>query len=98
DEARRRIARDLHDSTGQDLVALATMLGQLRFSIPSGNRKSRRLLSECQALADRCIREVRTLSYLLHPPVLDQAGLVDAIRDYVKGFSKRSGIQIELEL
>ena len=98
DEARRRIARDLHDSTGQDLVALATMLGQLRFSIPSGNRKSRRLLSECQALADRCIREVRTLSYLLHPPVLDQAGLVDAIREYVGGFVKRSEIRVELEL
>ena len=98
DEERRRIAGDLHDSMGQDLVALATMLAQLRGSIPSGERTSRRLLSECKALAERCIREVRTLSYLLHPPVLDQAGLGDAIRDYVKGFSKRSGIQIELEL
>jgi len=98
DEERRRIARDLHDSTGQDLVALATMLGQLRGSIPSGERKSRRVLSECKAVADRCIREVRTLSYLLHPPVLDQAGLGDAIRDYVDGFTKRSGIQVELEI
>jgi signal transduction histidine kinase len=98
DEERRRIAQDLHDSTGQDLVALATMLGQLRGSIASGERKSRKLLSECKALADRCIREVRTLSYVLHPPVLDQAGLGDAIRDYVGGFTKRSGIQVELEL
>jgi PAS domain S-box-containing protein len=98
DEERRRIARDLHDSTGQDLVALATMLGQLRGSIPSAERKPRRLLSECKALADRCIRDVRTLSYVLHPPVLDQAGLEDAIRDYVKGFTKRSGIQVELEV
>jgi PAS domain S-box-containing protein len=98
DEERRRIARDLHDSTGQDLVALATMLGQLRGSIPSVERKSRRLLSECKALADKCIRDVRTLSYVLHPPVLDEAGLGDAIRDYVKGFTKRSGIQVELEL
>ena len=72
DEERRKIARDLHDSTGQDLVALATMLGQLRASIPSVERKSRRLLSECKALADQCIREVRTLSYVLHPPVLDR--------------------------
>ena len=98
DEERRRIARDLHDSTGQDLVALATMLGQLRASIPSREQKSRKLLSECKALADQCIREVRTLSYLLHPPILDEAGLADAIRDYVKGFTKRSGIQVELEL
>jgi PAS domain S-box-containing protein len=98
DEERRRIARDLHDSTGQDLVALATMLSQLRVSIPSGERKSRRLHSECKALADHCVREVRTLSYLLHPPVLDQAGLDDAIRDYVQGFTTRSGIQVELEL
>jgi len=98
DEERRRIARDLHDSTGQDLVALATMLGQLRDSISSSDRRSRRLLSDCEALADRCIREVRTLSYLLHPPVLDQAGLGDAIREYADGFAKRSGIQVELEL
>jgi len=98
DEERRRLARDLHDSTGQNLVALATMLGQLRPAIPLGNRKSRRLLSDCQALADQCIREIRTLSYVLHPPVLDQAGLDDAIRDYVKGFTNRSGIQVELQL
>jgi PAS domain S-box-containing protein len=98
DEERRRIARDLHDATGQDLVALATMLGQLRGSIPSVKRKSRKLHSECMALADTCIREVRTLSYLLHPPVLDEAGLGDAIRDYADGFTKRSGIHVELEL
>jgi PAS domain S-box-containing protein len=97
DEERRSIARDLHDSTGQDLVALATMLGQLSDSIPSV-RKPRRLLSECKALAEKCVRDVRTLSYVLHPPVLDQAGLGDAIRDYVKGFIDRSGIQVELDL
>src|SRR6266481_8504861 len=80
DEERRRIARDLHDSTGQELVALATMLGQLRSSIPSVDRKSARLLSECKTLADKCIRDVRTLSYVLHPPLLDEAGLVEALR------------------
>lgn len=98
DEERRGIARDLHDATGQNLVALATMLGQLRQFLPSTARKSSKLLSECQALADKCIREIRTLSYVLHPPALDQAGLTGAIRDYVKGFSKRSAIQVELEL
>ena len=98
DEERRKIGRDLHDSAGQDLVALATMLGQLRASIPSARRKSRRLLSECKALSDKCIRDFRTLSYVLHPPILDEAGLCEAIRDYVHGFTKRSEIHVELEV
>jgi PAS domain S-box-containing protein len=98
DEERRRIGRDLHDSTGQNLVALATMLGQLRRSLPSVEGKSRTLLPQCEELADLCIREVRTVSYLLHPPVLDEAGLEDAIRDYASGFTDRSGIRVELEL
>jgi PAS domain S-box-containing protein len=98
DEERRRIARDLHDATGQDLVALATMLGRLRAFLPSHDRKSRKLLSDCKTLANECVREVRTLSYVLYPPVLDQDGLEDAIRDYALGFAIRSGIQVELEL
>jgi len=98
DEERRRIARDLHDSTGQDLVALATTLSQLHASIPSSGRKLRKLASECLALAEQCIREVRTLSYLLHPPMLDEAGLEDAFRHYVKGFAERTGIAVELEI
>jgi PAS domain S-box-containing protein len=98
DEERRRIARDLHDSTGQDLVALATTLGQLRASVPSSSRKLRKLASQGQALADQCIREVRTLSYLLHPPMLDEAGLEDAIRHYAGGFRERTGIEVELHI
>ncbi len=98
DEERRRIARDLHDSTGQDLVALATTLSQLHALIPSSSRKSRKLASQCQALADQCIRDVRTLSYLLHPPMLDEAGLEDAIRHYAGGFTERTGIEVELEI
>ncbi len=98
DEERRRISRDLHDSTGQDLVALATMLGQLNDTLPSAERKSRALLSECQELVAQCIREVRTLAYVLHPPALDDAGLEEAIRDYTNGFTKRSGIHVELEM
>jgi len=98
DEERRRIARDLHDSTGQDLVALATTLSQLHALIPSSSRKSRKLASQCQALVDQCIRDVRTLSYLLHPPMLDEAGLEDAIRHYAGGFTERTGIEVELEI
>jgi PAS domain S-box-containing protein len=98
DEERRRIARDLHDSTGQDLVVLATTLSQLQEAIPSSGRKLRKLANQCQGLADRCIREVRTLSYVLHPPMLDEAGLEDAIRHYVDGFAGRTGIEVALEL
>jgi len=98
DEERRKLARDLHDSTGQSLVALATMLGQFRETIPSKERKARRLLSECAVLTDRCIREIRTLSYGLYPPALEKTGLMGAIREYVRGFTKRSGIQVELEV
>jgi PAS domain S-box-containing protein len=98
DEERRKIAQDLHDSTGQNLVALATMLGQLRSLAPSDERKSHTVISECIGLVEQCIREVRTLSYALYPPELHESGLEDAIRDYVKGFTKRSGIQVELEI
>jgi PAS domain S-box-containing protein len=98
DEERRRIARDLHDSTGQDLVALSTTLSQLHDSIPSSGRKLRKLAAQCQALADQCIRGVRTLSYLLHPPMLDEAGLEDAIRHYASGFRERTGIEVEVEI
>jgi two-component system NarL family sensor kinase len=98
DEERRRIARDLHDTVGQGLVALAATLVQFRGSIPSAERKSRSLAAESLTLVDQCIREIRTLSYLLHPPILDEAGLEDAIRHYVDGFTKRSGIQVALEV
>jgi PAS domain S-box-containing protein len=96
DEERRRIARDLHDSTGQDLVALATTLGQLHASLPPSGRKLRKLAAQGQSLAEQCIREVRTLSYLLHPPMLDDSGLKDALRHFIDGFTDRTGIQVNL--
>jgi len=91
DEERRGIARDLHDSTGQNLVALATMLGQARRSIPSSERNRASSFPSVKHWRTACIREVRTLSYVLHPPGLDEAGLGHAIRDYVHGFTERSG-------
>src|SRR5258708_19116235 len=91
DEERRKIARDLHDSTGQELVALATTLSQLHAAVPSSSRKLRKLASQCQPLPQPCFREVRTLSYLLHPPMLDEAGDEDAIRHYSRGFTERPG-------
>src|SRR5262249_34549544 len=98
DEERRKIARDLHDSIGQDLAALAMSLGHLRDSFSSEECDPRELLSECKVIANRCVREVRTMSYLLHPPALEHAGLAEAIREYIKGFNHRSGIDVELEL
>jgi PAS domain S-box-containing protein len=98
DEERHRISRELHDSTGQNLVALATDLSQLRAAIPPSSRKLRELVSRCQELANQCIREIRTLSYLMYPPLLDESGLADAIRHFVEGFTERTGIKVELEV
>jgi PAS domain S-box-containing protein len=98
DEERRRISRELHDSTGQNLAALTTYLSQLETSIPSTARELCALASRCQELAVQCVREVRTLSYLMYPPMLDETGLADAIRHFVDGFTTRSGIKVELEV
>jgi signal transduction histidine kinase len=98
DEERRKIARDLHDATGQDLVALSSMLSHLCGTIPSTSRNLRKSISNCQAIADRCIREIRTLSYLLHPPMLDESGLEDAIRHFLAGFAERTEIKIDLDI
>jgi two-component system, NarL family, sensor kinase len=98
DEERRSIARDLHDTTAQGLVALAATLTQLHALVPSRNRRSRKLIAESEALAKECLREVRTLSYVLYPPMLEQAGLEDAIRHFRDGFVARTGIDVKLEI
>ncbi len=98
DEERRKIARDLHDSTGQDLVALTTILSQLRNLIPAANRKVRKLVQQCEVVSDRSLREIRTLSYLLHPPLLDESGLEDAVRHFVDGYEERTGISVEIDV
>jgi signal transduction histidine kinase len=94
DTERRRIARELHDSVGQELVALKIHLEALKK--PKGNRLN--IVAECQNAVDACLTEIRTLSHLLHPPLLDEAGLASAVTWYVEGFSARSGIQVTLEL
>jgi signal transduction histidine kinase len=94
DEERRRIARELHDSLGQDLTAAKISLDMLAqdFRLESPH------LREAQALVDRSISDTRTLSHLLHPPLLDEAGFVSAAKWYVEGFGRRSGITSHLEL
>jgi signal transduction histidine kinase len=92
DEERRRIARELHDSLGQYLAGLAMELHQLA---ESGKLQ---LLEAALKTLDTCISETRTLSHLLHPPLLDEVGLTSAVQWYVEGFVERSGIRVALEI
>jgi PAS domain S-box-containing protein len=98
DEERRSIARDLHDTTGQDLVALSAMLSQLHDSLPQTNRKFRNFAAQSLALAERSVRDIRTLSYVLYPPMLDKTGLEDAIQHYLQGFAERTNIDVKLQI
>jgi len=92
DSERRGIARELHDSLGQYLVCLKLNVDMLRRS-PG----SEELWSQSEELMQRCISEIRTLSYLLHPPTMDEAGLASAARWYVEGFGQRSGLDVALD-
>jgi two-component system, NarL family, sensor kinase len=98
DEERRRLALDLHDSTAQRLAALTMNLDVVEADKQDLDGRARRALAESRSLAEQCSREVRTLAYLLHPPLLDEAGLLSAVRWFLEGFSKRSGIRVEMDL
>lgn len=98
DEERRAVARELHESTSQTLAAIKMSLGRLRETIPGGDNALYSLLQSSVALTEEAIREVRTLSYLMHPPMLDDAGLRSALRWYAKGFSDRSGISVQVDI
>jgi signal transduction histidine kinase len=97
DDERRRIARELHDSVGQLLSALAINLGQLGTGANASEREAG-LLADSRKLLGEATSEVRTMSHLLHPPLLDELGLSSAVEWYVEGFSERSGIVTELDL
>ena len=98
DEERRRIARELHDSTAQTLSALALNLTFLQKRFPPSDRKASAVLAESQALANQAAAEVRNLSHLLHPPDLDAIGLLAAIRWYAVRFTDRTGVRVEFDL
>jgi PAS domain S-box-containing protein len=98
DEERRRIGRDLHDSTGQTLAALELGLAQLMHDTSSPAADRRKLLEHCADLATQCSTEIRTASYLLHPPLLDELGLLSALRWLADGFRQRSAIEVRLDL
>jgi two-component system, NarL family, sensor kinase len=97
DEERRRLSRDLHDSTGQTLAALKISISFLQESCKQDPSKMA-LVSEAVELTDQAIEEIRTMSYLLHPPLLDEAGFGCAAEWYIEGFAKRSGVKVNLDI
>jgi signal transduction histidine kinase len=96
DDERRRIARELHDSVGQMLTALGMNLAAVGSDIERLTQTATRV-NDSAALVQELSREVRTISHLLHPPLLDEAGLASALRWYVEGFAQRSQIDVDLE-
>jgi PAS domain S-box-containing protein len=91
DEERRRISRQLHETTGQSLAALRMNLMRMKESATP------ELIDDSLALVEQSIKEIRTLSYLLHPPLMDELGLVSALEWYTAGFEQRSGIAVHFE-
>jgi len=93
DEERRRVARDMHDSTGQTLTALKICVGLVQGKLD----KNQEIYGEISAIArlvDEALREIRTTSYLLHPPMLDESGFTSAAQWFVAGFAQRSGMKV----
>jgi signal transduction histidine kinase len=97
DEERRRIARELHDSVGQTLAALSMNLAAVGADIER-LAKTATTIADSSALVNDMSSDIRTISYLLHPPLLDEAGLSSALTWYIKGFSERSKIEVDLRI
>jgi two-component system, NarL family, sensor kinase len=98
DEERRRIARELHDSAGQTLTVLGLNLAQLVEKAEGIAPELAKDGKEIEEIVQQLHREIRTTSYLLHPPLLDECGLASALNWYVEGLSRRSGIAIKLDI
>ena len=98
DEERRHIARELHDSAGQNLAALGMNLARLEDDAKHDPARLSKNIKEAQHLIELLTKEIRTTSYLLHPPMLDEAGLSSALRWYADGLAERSGLSIELNI
>ncbi len=97
DDERRKLARDLHDSTGQTLAALKISVSFLQEKCQEDSNIMA-IVSDVAQLADRAIEEIRTMSYLLHPPLLDEIGFACAAEWFIEGFAKRSGIDVTADL
>jgi signal transduction histidine kinase len=98
DDERRRIARELHDSTGQKLSVLAMNLAMVQNQVSSSETAFHKMLSDCSSLTKDVSEEVRTLSYMMHPPLLDECGLETSIQMYSRGINRREGLEVELDI
>lgn len=98
DEERRRISRELHDGLGQDLTAVKMILGGLVQPNQLKDSAENKTIAEVLSMMDSAIEQVRTMSHLLHPPLLDEMGLLSALRWYTEGFAKRSGVEAILDV
>jgi PAS domain S-box-containing protein len=98
DEERRRIARDLHDVTGQKIAVLSMSLDRLARLTEQRKPEAKESIKESREIVSQIGEEIRTLSYILHPPLLDECGLASAVHWYAEGFEKRSGIKLEVSI
>jgi signal transduction histidine kinase len=98
DEERRHLGQELHDGLGQCLSALKLSLHFVDQAIPTAEESARSHFAECRELADDALSQVRTLSHLMYPPLLQTLGLKSSIPWYVRGFEQRSGVQTKLEM
>ena len=96
DEERRRIARELHDGLGQELIAVKMMLDSLL--VGPSSKSAREAAADASELVNHAIQQTRSISHLLHPPLLDEVGLHSAVQWYLDGFTKRSGIETFYEV
>jgi signal transduction histidine kinase len=97
DQERRRLARDLHDGLGQELAVAKMVLDKMMLQ-KSTQQPSQEAWTQASSIVDRAIQQVRTMSHLLHPPLLDEVGLLSALSWYVEGITKRSGIETTLDV
>jgi signal transduction histidine kinase len=97
DDERRRIARDLHDGTGQQLSGIVLSVGQVLADFPPGHERLRQLLQDSHVASRQALNEVRAVSYTLHPPILDGLGLIPALHWYLDGLQKRTSFNIDFD-
>lgn len=98
DEERRVVAKEVHDGIGQYMGALSLGLATLRVAIKGNNSETKQILDDCQTLIADAAREIRTISYLLYPPMFEELGLKPSLQWLIRGYTERSGIRVSLEM